>query len=80
MLFAPQRKDGTNSYKVRKLLAIFFQLNCSNFRINRVKGLRVAKIVKEITFEGVWSMLESNTFSRDNSYEMLETKSRFHLK
>ena len=26
MLFGPQRKDGTNSYEVRKLLAIYFNL------------------------------------------------------
>ena len=32
----------------------FLELNCSNFRLNSVKGLRVLKIFKEVKFEGNW--------------------------
>ena len=46
-----------------------------------MKGLRVAKIVEEINFEGVWSELEANKgFSETTSHKVFETNSSFHVK
>ena len=43
----------------------FLQLNCSNFKLSRVKGIRVPKMLKEIKFERVWKELEvKNCFQR----------------
>ena len=36
----------------------FLQLNCSNFGLNFVKGLRVTKFVKKIKFGGVWGEMK----------------------
>ena len=36
-----------------------------------MKGLRVTRIVKEITFEGVWGELEAQNVSRDKHLQSI---------
>ena len=45
-----------------------------------MKVLRVAKIVKEIKFEGVLGELESKKLSRDNYLKLFESYSSFDEK
>ena len=45
-----------------------------------MKGLRVAKIVKEIKFEGVWGELELKRFPETASHKIFETNSSFQTK
>ena len=46
-----------------------------------MKGLRVAKNVKEIKFEGVWDELESKKkFPKTITHKIFETNSSFHVK
>ena len=46
-----------------------------------MKGLRVAKNVKEIKSEEVWSKLEQKTkFLEIITHEIFETNSNFHVK
>ena len=65
--FEHQWKDRRNSYQIRQILALFCNLIAQILDYNSVKGLRVIKIVKEITFEGIWGELESKkSFQRQS--------------
>ena len=46
-----------------------------------MKGLKIAKIVKEITFEGDWGELElKKRFPETIIHKIFETNSSFHVK
>ena len=51
--FVIQWKDRKSSYQVREAFTVFFQVNCSNFRLKQCKGLGFVKIVEKVKFEGV---------------------------
>ena len=57
--FLHQWKDWKSSYQVREAFTVFFQFNCSNFRLKQCQRLGFIKIVEEIKFEGFLDELES---------------------
>ena len=65
--FQTQRKDGESSYQVRIILGLFCHSIALILGLNSVKDFRVAKMVKEIKFEGVLGELDSRKVSRDNN-------------
>ena len=64
--FDLSKKIGKAVIKWEKIFALFCILIALTLGWNSVRGLRVTKIVNEIKFEGVWSMIESKTVSRHN--------------
>ena len=66
--FKPQWKDLKSSYQVRSILVPFYNSDALILGLNSVKGLRVTKTVKEITFEGVWGELESKSGFQKQSF------------
>ena len=52
----PNLKSFTSlfSYQVRKIFTLFCKLVALIVKLNRVKGLRSTKIVKQIRFKGIW--------------------------
>ena len=57
--FQSRWKDRKSCYQVRWSSAPFYNLIALYSGLNGVKGLRVTKVVKEITFEGVWDEFKS---------------------
>ena len=56
--FWPQWKDRKDSYRVRKILSLFCNLNVLILGQSSVTGIRVTGIAKKIKFNGLWCELE----------------------
>ena len=67
--FQLQHKDQNSSYKVRQILALFYNLLALILGSNCVKGLRVSKIVKQIKFQGVWGKLTAKLHFQRQSFK-----------
>ena len=57
--FGPQGKQRKSTYQVKQILLLLRMLVTLILHENYVKGLRVAKIVKQIKFKGHWGELEA---------------------